>query len=458
MLDRFPRAVMYTRPRPISCPRGEHLARHYPGGLSAAAAAMLVFLALFAGILPSPCSASSNIVIVINSEDLAVFVSHDGSADMQYIIHLTVRPQSSIVTGLTIHLPNWRFETSKTTVTINSKVVQDLKKIGKAENDLALSLGPALALQPDTTYALSVLVSMGAMAMKSPAGAGKARVSVTPTWWDPNTVQEVQAMSVSLNLPEDFLDQSKVQSTTGATTMEHGGRIVLTWNFTGLSPGDRKEVHADFPASAVSKVYDPFWDVQFHFYEAYLYIFLVVAIVAVAAYGVKRYIRRPYIKPYLNVEGWGIYEGLGPMEAALLLDLGDDCVVAMFLLDLAMVDAIEVTDPQKMLVEIRNPDYEGRSSQLLGCIRGGRLDPISTTNLLGSLRDEILGKLDGHDMEGTKAHYASIGPSKWTKVKKGKAPPVDDILWLMTAPKANERFEKARFEGVPDWGSWKVVL
>ena len=433
------------------------MARHGPGGLYATSAALLVLLAVFAGPVPSLCSGASDITMVVVSENLVVFVSHDGSADFKYDIQLTVRPQSSAVTDITIHLPNWQFDTGHATAAVDGRVIQDLKKTGKAENDLAIRLGPALALQPSKTYMLSVLVTVGAMAMKSPAGASKARVSVTPTWWDPNTVQEVQAMSVSLNLPEGFLDQGKVQSTAGAGVTEHGNRIVLIWNFTGLAPSDKETVHADFPASAVSKVYDPFWDVQFHFYEAYMYIFVVVAIVALAAFGIKRYIRKPYIKPYLNVEGWGIREGLGPMEAAVLLDLGNDRLASMFLLDLAMVDAIEVKDPEKMLIEIKNQDHEGRSSSLLGCIRNGRLDPIPTTNLLGALRDEVQGRVEGHDMDGTRVHYASIGPSKWSKVKKGKVPPVDDILWLMTDAKAKERFAKAKFEGVPDWASWKVM-
>jgi hypothetical protein len=31
-------------------------------------------------------------------------------------------------------------------------------------------------------------------------------------------------------------------------------------------------------------------------------------------------------------------------------------------------------------------------------------------------------------------------------------------LWLMTDEKAQKRFKDAKFEGVPDWTSWKVVL
>jgi len=424
--------------------------------LATAVVALLVLQATALLAQPSLGASASGEVYVITSERLDVFVGHDGSADMSYQIGITVRPQSTIVGGFVIHLPNWHFETSDVSAMLDNKVVQGLKKTGTAENDIRVTLDPADEMQPGVSYQFSMAVNVGAMVMKHPTDTSKARVSITPTWWDPDIVQSIQSLSVNLNLPEDLLDQSKVQYTAGAVLGEHGNRLILSWNYTDAPSDQRTELHADIPASAVSHVYDPFWDIQFHFYQNWLYLIVVVVAVVVVAVVVRRVLRKPYVKPYLNIEGWGPRKGLGPMEAALLLDLGNDRVAAMFLVDLAMVDAIGVQD--KMQIEVKNPEHEGRSSPFLGCIRNGRLDPIATTNFLGALKDEVTGKLEGYDIAETKAHYSEQGPSKWSRLKGSKAPNIDELLWLMTDPKAKKRFKDAKFEGVPDWTGWTVVL
>jgi len=239
---------------------------------------------------------------------------------------------------------------------------------------------------------------------------------------------------------------------------EHGNRILLSWNFTDIPADQKHTLKVDFPTSWVTKVYDPFWDLQFHFYQNYLYIVAVVMIIAVVAVVARRAFRKPYVKPYLSIEGWGERTGFGPMEAATLLELDRERVAAMYLVDLAMVDAIVIKDPQSMDIEVKNPEHEGRSAPFLGCIREGRLNPIATTNFLGALKDDVLSKLEDFDMSQTKAHYAKEGPAHWSLFKKVKAPSVDEVLWLMTDEKAPKRFKDAKFDGVPDWTSWKVVL
>jgi hypothetical protein len=423
--------------------------------LATAVVALLVLQVTAQFAQPSLGAPASSAIYVITSEQLDVFVGHDGSADMSYQIGITVRPQSTIISGFVIHLPNWHFETSDVSAKLDNKVLQGLKKTGPAENDLQVNLDSANEMSPGQSYAFSLVVNVGAMVLKHPSDPSKARISITPTWWDPNIVQSIQSLKVNLNLPEDLLDQSKVQYSDGAQVGEHGNRLILSWNYTDVPSDQRTELHADIPASAVSHVYDPFWDIQFHFYQNWLYMIVVIVAVVVVAVGIRKALRKPYVKPYLNIEGWGPRKGLGPMEAALLLDLGNDRVAAMFLVDLAMVDAIGVQD--KMQIEVKNPEHEGRSSPFLGCIRNGRLDPIATTNFLGALKDEVTGKLEGYDIAETKAHYSGQGPSKWSLLKGAKAPNIDDLLWLMTDPKAKKRFKDAKFEGVPDWTGWTVV-
>jgi hypothetical protein len=424
--------------------------------LGTAVVALLVLQAMALLAQPSLGASVSDEVYVITSERLDAFVSHDGSADLNYRIQITVRPQSTPVGSFVIHMPNWHFETSGVTAKLDDKIIQGLKKTGSAENDIKVTLDPVNEMQPGVSYDFSLVVNVGAMVLKHPTVSSKARVSITPTWWDPNIVQNIQRLEVNLNLPEDLLDQSKVQYTSGAVVEVHGNRLILSWNYTDVPSDQRTELYADIPASAVSHVYDPFWDIQFHFYQNWLYLVVVIVAVAVVAVGVKKALRKPYVKPYLDIEGWGPRKGLGPMEAALLLDLGNDRVAAMFLVDLLMVDAIGIQD--KMQIEVKNPEHEGRSSPFLGCIRNGRLDPIATTNFLGAIKDEVTGKLEGYDIAETKAHYSAQGPTKWSRLKGSKVPNIDELLWLMTDPKAKKRFKDAKFEGVPDWTGWTVVF
>jgi hypothetical protein len=407
--------------------------------------------------ISAPASALE-VVYVINSESVDVYISPDGSADINYNIQLMVRPQSSYVSTLTIHLPNWRFDIAEMSVTLDGRPVTDLKKVGSSESDLKIAFNPAEVLQPGTAHTISIVVNVGAMVLKHPSNSALGRITFTPTWWNPLSVQSIQNLDIRIHLPEGYNKTAKVHSTSGAIVGEHGNRIFLAWNFTDVPADQKHTIRVDFPASWVSKVYDPFWDIQFHFYQNYLYIIVVVVIVAAVVVVARRAFRKPYVKPYLNVEGWGERAGFGPMEAASLLDLDHARVAAMFLLDLAMVDAIEIKDPVTMAIEVKNPEHEGRSAQFLGCIRDGRLSPIATTNYLGSLKDDVLSRLEDFDLSQTKAHYAQEGPAHWSRFKTVKAPTVDDVLWLMTDQKAAKRFKETQFEGVPDWTSWKVVL
>jgi hypothetical protein len=418
----------------------------------------MVLLTVQALAFVSAPASAQELVYVINSESVDVYISHDGSADINYLIHLTVRPQSAYVSSLTIHLPNWRFDIGKMTVTLDGNSVADLKKAGSSESDIKLSFNSAELLQPGTSHTLSIVVNIGAMVFKHPSSSGMARVTFTPTWWNPLSVQSIQNLNVRIHLPEGYNETSKVHATSGALMSEHGNRIVFAWNFTDIPADQKHTLHVDFPTSWVTKVYDQFWDLQFHFYQNYLYIMVLVMIIVAVVVVARRGFRKPYVKPFLSVEGWGERTGFGPMEAASLLELDRERVAAMFLVDLAMVDAIAVKDPVTMDIEVKNPEHEGRSAPFLGCIREGKLNPIATTNFLGSLKDDVLSKLEDFDMSQTKAYYSKEGPAHWSLLRKVKVPSVDDVLWLMTDEKAQKRFKDAKFEGVPDWTSWKVVL
>ena len=419
---------------------------------------VMALLTLQSLALLSPQASAQELTFVITSEDVNVYMAHDGSADINYQIQILVRPDSTAVGSLTIHLPNWHFDTSQMTVTLDGRTLPDLKKVGSSENDLRISLNAAEVMQPDSAHTLSIVVSVGAMALKNPSNSGLARVTFTPTWWDPLYVQSIQELKVHIHLPEGYNATSKVHATAGAVMGQSGDRIYFYWNLTDIPADQKNTYYVDFPASWVSKVYDPFWDIQFHFYQNYLYLLVVVLIVAVVVVVARRGFRKPYVKPYLNIEGWGERIGFGPMEAASLLDLERERVAAMFLVDLAMVDAIEVKDPSTMEIEIKNPDHAGRSQPFLCCIRDGKLNSIATTNFLGALKDEVLSKLEDYDLSRTKAHYSGEGHVHWERSRNNKAPSVDDVLWVMTDEKAPKHFKDARFEGVPDWTSWKVVL
>ena len=415
---------------------------------------ILMALVLTAG----TASASSTELIVINSETAAVYVADDGSADIKYDIQLSVRPQSSTVNRILIHMPNWRFELSGTSVTLDGVTHRNLKKTGSSESDIQINLESGEGLLPGSNHALTLVSSVGAMVLKHPSDQSKGRITFSPTWWDPDIVQEIQALSVSINLPEGFLDQSKISYSSGAVVGEHGNRVVVSWALGAVPTDSKVTVRVDIPASAVDKVYDPFWDIQFHFYQNYLLILLVIIPIVVIAYAVKRAMRKPYVKPFLNIEGWGPRTGFGPMEAAMLLEVERERVAAMFLVDLIMVEAIAIKDPETMAIDILNPDHEGRSAPFLSCIRAGRLDPIPTTNFLGDLKDEVVAKLEGYDIAETKAHYKDQGEPRPSRKKTIKAPTIDEVLWLMTGPNAKTRFKERNIEGIPDWTAWKVVL
>ena len=426
------------------------------GSVPAVVAAILMLLPALA--LCSSTATAAEITYVITSEDVNLYLSKDGSASLNYDIHVTVRPQSDSVDHFVIHMPNWQFEPSSSTVSLDGRTLKDIKKTGARESDMLITLGPANALPAGTVHSLSVVTDVGAIAMKHPSDGNKARISFTPTWWDPNEVQLVQNVKVGIHLTEDFLDTAAISYTDGANVTVFGERIVLTWTYKDVPPEQRIDHRVDIPRSAVDKVYDEFWDIEFHYYQNYLLLVVILVLVGVAYVAIKRALRKPYIKPYLNLEGWGTRKGFGPMEAAFVLGLPRERVAAMFLVDLVMVDAIEVKDPERMEVTVKNPDHEGRSAPFLGCIRNGRLDPIATTNFLGSLQDEVLAKLEGYDVEETKAHYATQGGTRRSRPGSGRQQPVDDVLWLMTDPRSKKRFKEAPVEGVPAWTSWKVTL
>lgn len=433
--------------------RGRNNGRRALGPMALTSLLVLTTLSLVA------CNVSAaDLVYVITNEEVDVYVQEDGSADIQYEIHITVRPQSSTVNGFKIHLPNWQFEGKDITATMDGDQIVGVRKSRSSETEVEISLNAAEAMQPSTNHIFILVVNVGAMVVKHPSDAGQARVTFRPTWWNPDHVQEIQNLNVHIHLPEDYFDEGSIEHSDGATVNEVSNRLMISWHEENLPPDFKRNYRVDFPASIVDRIYDPFWDLQLHDYEIWLIIILVVVIVVIVVYGVRKAVRRPYVKPYLNFEAWGARKGFGPMDAALVLGLKKERMACMFLMDLVMVGAIEVKDPKTMEVTIENPEYEGRSSQFLSCIRKGHPDPIATSNLIDSIKDEVDAKLEGYDQEATVSHYKAQAPKRWSKFRPSKTLNVDEVLWLMTAEDAKKRFKDKAPKGIPSWTGWKVVV
>jgi hypothetical protein len=422
------------------------------------AAVVIALIALPALGLFSQTASAANELYVIAEEKVDVYLLKDGSADIKYQLHITVRPQSDTVDSFKVHLPNWRFSESSLSASIDGETIVGVAKSKDNENEVSITLNSREAMEPGTSHLFLLVVNVGAMAVKHPSDPDMARVSFTPTWWNPKKVQEVQVLKVHIHLPTGYLDAGNIDHTKGANVTEVNERLMLSWEETDLAADEKRTFRADFPASTIDNVSDPFWDIQFHYYQNYILIVVIVVMVAIAVVVVKRALRRPYIKPYMTVEAWGARKGLGPLEAALVLKRKRSRIACMFLMDLVMVGAVEIEDTKDMRIKVVNPEYGGRAEPFLNCIREGRVDPIVSSNLIASMGDEVNAKLVDYDGLETKAHYKAQGPKRWSRVRRDKTPSVDELLWLMTDAKAKKRFRKAKFTDVPDWTKWRVKL
>jgi hypothetical protein len=193
-------------------------------------------------------------------------------------------------------------------------------------------------------------------------------------------------------------------------------------------------------------------------------VFWIFGLIFFFAWRQNKVRRMKYLPPQLSVEGVGIKRGLTAPEAALLLELPLDKVLAMVLFGLVRKSAVEVVsrDPEVRLKVLdaakADQDYERTFVAAIGDkgapvpdqLRTMTIDFIKNTN----------AKLKGFSRKETVAYYRQIVSQAWEMVTAAGTPELkvkaleDNNDWMMMDPGYNDRMRSSYGTGyypLPRW-------
>lgn len=190
-----------------------------------------------------------------------------------------------------------------------------------------------------------------------------------------------------------------------------------------------------------------------------------------------RHGRHKYLPPIVHVEGGGIKRGLTAPEAAILIERPLGQVLALTLFGMLKKKLIVLTGPNLKAVTVA-PAYakQSRKQRRKTAAKAGTvihkyedvfLDFISDNVVINSttmseplraLIERTVERVDGFDLEATKAYYVQIVARAWTEAEsinvgdKQRNERIDrQIDWLMADSKWDERSRQYLVGYHPNW-------
>lgn len=208
--------------------------------------------------------------------------------------------------------------------------------------------------------------------------------------------------------------------------------------------------------------------------------FALIPIFVFVEWGLRKK-KQKYLPAIAAVEGGGIKRGLTAPEAAILLEMPLNKVLTLVLFGLLKKGVVEKTRDVPLEVVV-NPEYHGSAAErrkfaaergtvlhgyespfitALVSLPGKPVSQVPFTSALTEMVKTVAGRMQGFDVEQSKAYYRHIIGKAWSEAEalgdvQLRQEKVDNNLdWLILAPDYDDRFRTWEREGYhyqPTWG------
>ena len=372
----------------------------------------------------------------VSREDVEVLMKEDGNARIRY--HLEFRNYGGGFDIVDIGLPNRHYDLSsaRSIVKVSNDGEDyhqwDASKIKRSEYiDIGVEVHVNAGSYDYIEVEFEILQEW--MIYENPENTSQVSMEFRPTWFDGYYQRgDTDWLSITYVLPTTVnnLEEIYVGRDWDDSWVE-GDRQHIRWNFTDKSPGEISrgacDVEVAFSKEHVDHWYkETFWSrmMDWFYLNTEVVVMLITIIITCVIIGLIFYVmmrrKRDYFRPSIAPPGAGPRHGLTAPEAAMVLELPLNKVVAMILYGMKKKGSIDVIEGNKPLFVKKDEtrlthDYE---KVVYKCIKEDqKMDKKKLREAVEEMIKSVEKKMKGFSQRKTKQYYKSIIEGAWNQVK-----------------------------------------
>ncbi|HEY3398463.1 MAG TPA: hypothetical protein VGM19_12480 [Armatimonadota bacterium] len=463
-----------------------------------------------------PAAAWCDYSYAIPKMELAITPQKDASVLLEYTIVFACQPGADPKDVVDVGLPDRHYDLSNMKAALNGKPLTDIRK--STVLDSAVEVHFPDPIQPGAKGTFTFSCTMPDRVYQDTTDKTMASLRMTPTYFNPKYVVGNTDLSIVVYLPlsvkpTDLRTQLNQSFTAKGIVKNH---TFAAWYLKGTRMDDKHEIGISFPRAWMDHVVvQTAWDLAWKWWTesdgarlawglllfvllgiwffrmtrgtgCTLYVIILVLLgifwanspalellglpVLIAVWvltgrwqGAKK---RDYLPAIASVKGGGIKRGLTVPEAAVVLEVPLNKVLALVLFGMLTKKLLLQKQADPLLV-VPAPGYEGPPAERRktaaaqgNVIRGYEqefLDALAAApeknvpdvDFKAAMKELVSGTaqgLAGFDLDATREYYQTIVSKAWADAKAlgdvdQRTSFVDNnLLWLMMAPNYNDNF------------------
>lgn len=275
---------------------------------------------------------------------MQVYVQPDGSVEIIYDI--TFENFGSTIDIVDIGTPHSRYSISNMSASIDGVALTDIRKSEYVNPGVEVHLA-GQAIPSGARGTLHFEMTMPEMIFTDTTNEENASLQIAPTWFDSGSVRGTGTIEIRVTMLEGIqLDEVLYQDVPFSDKGTENGRVVTVWRYENVPATKEYRVGVSFPQRGLTNItkvstWDLFtrWLGQFKGVIGGILGFCIPA--AVPAFILWSVVRvaikasKPnYLPPIAQVEGGGIKRGLTAPEAAVILEMPLNKVLALVIFGL----------------------------------------------------------------------------------------------------------------------------
>ncbi len=326
--------------------------------------ASCALLALCAVLLRAPVQAQSY-SFAVPEMLMHVIVQPDSSA--QIIYDITFENYGSAIDIVDIGTPHGDYDLDTMSASIDGVTLTDIRQSEYVDPGVEVHLADH-AIPSGGKGTLHFEMTMPDMIFTDTTNKENASLQITPTWFDSSLVRGTGTIEIRITLLEGIqLDEVLYQDVPFTDKGTENGRVVTVWRFENVAATQAYRVGVSFPQRGLTNIVKvSTWDLFIQWLKqaagtvgemiggclpVAFFIFILWGIFA----SVKKAGKPDYLPPIAQVEGGGIKRGLTAPEAAVILEMPLNKVLALVIFGMLEKGLVRQTDDTPLKVEIAEP-------------------------------------------------------------------------------------------------------
>ena len=381
---------------------------------------------------------------------MQVYVQPDSSAEIVYDI--TFENYGSTIDIVDIGTPHSNYSISTMSASIDGVALTDIRKSEYVNPGVEVHLA-GKAIPTGGKGTLHFEMTMPEMIFSDTTNKENASLQITPTWFDSGSVRGTGTIEIRITMLEGIqLDEVLYQDVPFTDKGTENGRVVTVWRYENVSATKEYRVGVSFPQRGlinITKVstWDLFtrWLGQFtgviggilgFCFPVAIPAFIIWSIVR----GAIKASKPNYLPPIAQVEGGGIKRGLTAPEAAVILEMPLNKVLALVIFGLlekglvrkaegtgSLTEALKVEVADAYRTDLEDADaraqYRRSVAQKQGTVIHNYEDafldqiqahpdkPVKQLNVVKPMQklvDIAAAKMQGFDLSDTQDYYRRV--------------------------------------------------